>query len=378
MKILLLNDDVPPQGRSSVALIVEGLSHALQKRGHSVTVFTAPACSADRASEKSLKDVLKDLRPDVIHAHNIQNKLGYDVLTTARNHTDRVFLTLHDVSSFSYGRMNTTRYLNNGDARWRIVDHWLRAGLRYRPWRNARIRSVLRKYVKQVFTVSEALQRAAAQNGIRETVVMYNGIDVDAWQSTPEAVDRFVREHDLKNRKTILFGGRLSMDKGVVPLLSALEELRKTVPNVLLLVVGDPVRWEKLIKEAGCGDLRDHCRILGWLGHDAMKTACGAADIVTTPSLCLDCFPTLNLEAMAARKPVVGTIFGGTPEAVEHGVTGYVCDPRKTEEYISSLLRLLQNDALRLAMGQKGYERVREKFALSRQVDALLEYYGKI
>ncbi len=371
MKILLLNDDLPPQGRSSVALIVEELAHAFQKRGHGVTIFTA-------ASVTSLEDVLKDLRPDVVHAHNIQNNLGYGVLETARAFTDNIFLTLHDVMSFSYGRMNTTRYLNNGDARWRITDHLLRAGLRYRPWRNARIRFALRNNVKQIFTVSEALQHAAAQNGIRETEVLYNGIDIDAWQSSSDAIDQFVCEHKLQNRKTILFGGRLSMDKGVVPALKALETLRKTIPNVLLLVVGDPVRFEQLIKEAGQEKLHEHVRVLGWLDRTAMKTACGASDIVTTPSLCLDCFPTLNLEAMAVRRPVVGTIFGGTPEAVEHGVTGYVCDPRKTEEYTSHLLQLLQNDALRLTMGQKGYERVREKFSLSRQVDFLLEYYETI
>jgi glycosyltransferase involved in cell wall biosynthesis len=42
-----------------------------------------------------------------------------------------------------------------------------------------------------------------------------------------------------------------------------------------------------------------------------------ASSVVTVPSLCLDVFPTMNLEAMALAKPVIGTVFGGTPEIVE-------------------------------------------------------------
>ena len=45
------------------------------------------------------------------------------------------------------------------------------------------------------------------------------------------------------------------------------------------------------------------------------------------PVICFDSFPRAVLEAMASGKPVVGTCYGGAPEIIEDGVTGYIVNP---------------------------------------------------
>ncbi len=388
MKILLLTDDYPPRGQSSVATIVEGLADGLSARGHAVTVLTSHGEGTDQVfhegnvislarpvSLAQVKDVIGQLKPNVVHAHNIHTFMGYDILEIAKNYSPRVFITLHDVMSFSYSRLNTQRYLDNDDARWKLIDHLKRAKWRYRPLRNRRIRLLFRENVTKIFAVSHALQKALAANGITNVEVVHNGIDAKAWHASKEAIDAFRKKNESAGRKTILFGGRLSMDKGSGPILQALRRLSKDIPSVLLLVVGDPRRWQKLVEAAGATDLSDQYKVLGWLDHEQMKTATLATDIVTVPSVCLDCFPTLNLEAMAAKKPIVGTIFGGTPETVENGVTGFVCDPRDIDTYTSHLQRLLSDENLRHSMGEAGYGRVQKECTIEKQIDRYVEQY---
>ena len=95
------------------------------------------------------------------------------------------------------------------------------------------------------------------------------------------------------------------------------------------------------------------------------------------PSICFDTFPTVNLEAMAARKPVVATCFGGSPEVVIDGETGYIVNPLDTELYTDRLARLLHDADLRAKMGEKGSERIHTQFSLLHQLRRMEEIYQR-
>jgi glycosyltransferase involved in cell wall biosynthesis len=404
MKILLLNDDFPPHGNSSVATVAAGLVKEYAHMGQTVMMLTTHRTTVspeiirtdtvislpiDRASRPNfaclgapniaamLEQEIAAIKPDVVHAHNIHTYLTYDALRIAKNHTQKVFITLHDVMSFSYARLNTDRFLNDDDCHWTLMDHLKRSGLQYNPWRNRGIRNIFKKYVTAIFSVSDSLKQALIQNGMENVTVAHNGIDTTDWHATAAEVKAFQDKHGLTGRKTILFGGRLSVDKGSRPVLKALEELSKKDPSVLLMIIGDPKRWQLIADPSKEELLRKHCIVIGWLDRKDMCIATFAADVITTPSLCLDCFPTLNLEAMAAGKPVVGTIFGGTPEVVEHQKTGFICDPRNTKEYTGYLAKLLNDQALRTKMGDAGRARVENEFSVAKQTALYLESYAK-
>jgi len=80
----------------------------------------------------------------------------------------------------------------------------------------------------------------------------------------------------------------------------------------------------------------------------------------------------VNLEAQASGIPVVGTLHGGIPEAVEHGITGLLSPERDPEALAENILTLLSDMALRTKMGLAARERMVRLFDLSQQ-SALLE-----
>lgn len=406
MKILFLTDDYPEEGGSSVASVVRTLDHGLTKAGHDIAVITTHRttqsasivrrnhvvslpvsyrqslrhyhCLYIPAVSRALDEEIARIRPDVIHAHNVHQYITYDALRAARAHTAKVFITLHDVMSFSYARLATERYLSSAgaDVRTTALDHLRHVGLQWNPLRNMIIRRDLRKNVRAVFAVSAALKRALDAHGIPRVEVLANGTDVSRWQAPSDAIAAFRTKHDLTGQKVIFFGGRLSRDKGSAPLLAALRKIRETIPETLLLVIGDAERLRGLIVEAGAEDLLPHVRCAGWLSQAEMAAAYGAADVVTTPSLCLDTFNLINIEAMSAGKPVVGTIFGGTPEIVVDGVTGYVRNPLKVETYTEALRSILADPALGKRMGEAGRKRVEERYSLEKFVERQLKGYA--
>jgi glycosyltransferase involved in cell wall biosynthesis len=397
MKILLLNDD-PLDGKTSVGIIGGELAAAYRERGHSVHVLTShrvehspkiireeaftslpvsyPAvfrhyrCLWWPALSRSLRMEFARIAPDAVHAHNLHQYLTYDALRLAHSQTRRpVVITMHDVMSFSCARLTTERYLNQGDARLSPADHIRAVGIQWNPIRNSWIRSTLARHTR-VVSPSRALATALGQNGIAVTAVIPNAISAADWGR--DAVTARKR-WGLVDRKVVLFGGRLSLDKGSSVLLHAFRAVRAAVPSALLLAIGEDRKWEKLLAAAGAEDLRDSVRCLGWLDRTEIRDAFAASDVVTVPSLCLDVFPSVNMEAMAAGKSVVGTCFGGTPEIVTDGETGFIVDPRDEHALAERLIRLLTNDALAVAMGERGQERIRHDFTVTTQADRYLE-----
>ena len=76
------------------------------------------------------------------------------------------------------------------------------------------------------------------------------------------------------------------------------------------------------------------------------------------------------LEAAAGALPIVATAVGGNSEVVEDGRTGLVVPPRDPSALGAAMLGVMElSEGERHAMGQRGRERVRSRFALSRVVD---------
>ncbi len=387
MRIVLLNDDALPQARGGAAVVVERLRRAYAAAGHEVALITTHQEGEERRERaddagriirlpirydlrerhrrcihnpdavEQMADMLRRLRPDTVHAHNIHTYLTYESLLMAREHTDRIVLTAHDTFLVSFGR-------TRGNSRLTIPDHIAAAGRRYRPFGNRRIRHILRASGTRVVAISHVLASFLGKNGIAAESVIHNGVEVSP-PPAPAAVEAFRMKHGIRG-PTILFGGRVSGDKGIGALLMVFAIVRREIPEVQLLIVGDRERAEKYVMG------RSGVVLAGHLPQEEMPLAFAASDVVTTPSLYLDPFNLMNIEAMAAGKPVVGTCFGGTPEIVVDGETGLIVDPRNAGAFAGALIALLRDPAKAEAMGERGRQRVRERFSLAKQAQAYL------
>jgi len=411
VKILILSDRIPPENRGGAGVIAWTLACGLRDAGHTVHVIAATEgqpfeeIRADiptyhlhsRYPERwhayfslynpgtrhPLKQLYQHIQPDIINAHNIHAHLSYHALTIAHELNIPAVFSSHDAMPFAYGKVS--HFIDKTRCDVPPADYRLPAGynlrtmrFRYNPLRNRRIRHILTRHVQGRTSPSHELAAAHAANDLPPFQTIHNGIDPSRFESTPEQITALRTKLNLNGRKVILFAGRLREAKGMFQMLDALAQLVRTVPEAVLLVLS-PLDVQQQVKEPLYQPLlKSHVKAGGWLSGDELAAAYGLADVVAVPSVYLDPFPTVNLEAMAAGKPVITTCYGGSKEAVVDGVTGYVVNPFDTAAFAEQLAQLLTDDGLRERMGTAARQHVMETFPLEKQVAAMVNLFHEI
>ncbi len=410
MKILFLSDDFPPNNVGGAGTVAFNLAKGLQKNRHQVFVITT---TRDKFSEgeaeysglkifklfsnyherwraylslynpqtvRKIKKILCNIKPDIVHAHNIHYHLSYYVLKLAKNSGAKVFLTAHDAMLFHYGKL--VEFIDPKNPSCNVksyrVSAWQQLRVykkRYNPFRNLVIRHYL-GYVDKIFAVSNELKKALGQNGIGNVETIYNGIDVSEWSIDELLINEFRGKYNLQNKKIILFGGRLSKFKGAEQIILSVSKVVEEIPNVLLLILGKKDNYvNEIFKLAKKRGLEENIIFTEWLSGEKLKAAYWSSDIIATPSICFDSFPTINLEAMACKKPVISTCFGGAKEIIKDGVTGYIVNPYDVNLMAEKIIDLLKNPQKAKQFGEAGYERVKKFFGLDMQVEKIISWY---
>lgn len=176
-------------------------------------------------------------------------------------------------------------------------------------------------------------------------------------------------------RPSILFVGRLRYYKGLEYLLEAMRDV-----EAALWVIGvGPMaaKWQELVRNWG---LHERVHFLGEVSDDELPAYYQAADVFVLPaSHRSEAFGVVQLEAMAAGKPVVSTELGtGTSFVNQDGVTGFVVSPCDAGALARAVNRLLADPELRQTMGERGRQRVLEYFSVDRMVYDIIDVYKSV
>jgi glycosyltransferase involved in cell wall biosynthesis len=169
--------------------------------------------------------------------------------------------------------------------------------------------------------------------------------------------------------------GRLRKEKGHSFLIDAIDEVRKRIPEVKLIIVGDGEEEKRLKERVKRLSLTETVVFTG-LRRDIPELLT-IAELVVLPSL-WEGMPNSLLEAMAAGKPVVATSVGGIPEVVANGETGILIPPRDSKALAETIVRLLRDREKGHAMGMKGKKRVEQYFPLAQSIHLTEMVYQEI
>jgi glycosyltransferase involved in cell wall biosynthesis len=150
--------------------------------------------------------------------------------------------------------------------------------------------------------------------------------------------------------KVVLFTGRVSHEKGVMELPEILNELRKTFPEIKLVIAGTGPA-ERELREA-----IPEAIFLGWVDHSDLPIIYSSADILVLPSK-FDTFSCVVLEALSCGLPVIAYKTKGPKDIIEDGINGYLVNSNqgfilKLKEYFSdvSLQKTFRTKALERAL----------------------------
>ncbi len=215
------------------------------------------------------------------------------------------------------------------------------------------------------------LQRCCRLFSGRVRVIPY-GIDYEPYNRRRESEVAAIRQR--YGSKIVLGVGRLIYYKGFQYLLSAMSEV-----DAKLLIVGEgPLReeLERQVQAEGTNDRvefhrRENTR--SSLSHSTRRVTCSLLSSVRG-----EAFGIVQLEAMAAGKPVVNTMLdSGVPFVSRDHESGYTVAPHDSKGLAEAINRLLEDEPLRLRYGREGKLRMQREFSVREMTQATLKLYGE-
>ncbi len=201
-------------------------------------------------------------------------------------------------------------------------------------------------------------------------------------------VDRHRFHHDAQTRAAvreelgispdqtvILFLGRLNRDKGMLDLAHAFADIASRRSDVVLVLVGAEEDVPFVRVQAICGAHAQHLRRVSFTPQPERYMA--AADIFCLPSY-REGFGQVVIEAAASGVPTVATRIYGITDAVEDGLSGSLFPPGDVVALTAGLIKLIDDSALRMSMGEAARVRALEFFASEKITAELVKRYEEL
>ena len=231
----------------------------------------------------------------------------------------------------------------------------------------------------------------------RRCLTIHNGVDLAGFSAPAD------RARPASGSRRVVFVGRVSPEKGVHVLLEAFREVVRCRPETHLEIIGDhsaaprefivSLSQDPMVQRLGRfyeGDYVAHLRrqigeglagrvsLVGPVPHQELMNRLRGADVFVQPSVWGEPFPLVVLEAMAAGLAVVASRAGGLVESVQDGCTGLLAEPDDADSLAKALLRVLQDDQLRRAMGHASRQRVEQLFSWEKATTDLQQHYDRL
>lgn len=174
-----------------------------------------------------------------------------------------------------------------------------------------------------------------------------------------------------KDKLEFLYVGRINRDKGILKLCKQIEKYE----NIHFKIIGGvEKKYEDIFKSLS---EKDHIEYLGNIPHKEIHKWMKHAFCVIIPSLWVENYPTVVLEAFAAGTLVLGSNRGGIKEMLDEG-RGVIYDPLSEEDLYKKLNEIQNTEFYQYeTMVRNGQEYLRTNNTLAIYIERLRSIFDK-
>ena len=318
----------------------------------------------DRQAYLSIKKIIKEFQPDIIHTH--ASKAGAIGRSAGIAYGKaKIVHTFHGHVFHSYfGKVKTKVYQNIERALALKTDKIIAISLRQKL-------ELTKRY------------RICSEDKVE---VIPLGFDLSRFQENVETKRKSFRAKYNLEEDEIAIGiiGRLVPIKNHKLFLASLKQvLGKTKKKVRAFLIGDGEEREELKAYATLlgldfvnGDfepgMKATVHFTSWIKD--VDWANSGLDIIALSSL-NEGTPVSLIEAQASCKPIVSTKVGGVSNILIPNETALLSPSNCPDSFSENLLQLIENEEKRAEMGRRGWELVHEKYHYSRLVHDMNNLY---
>ena len=310
--------------------------------------------------QASLARVLRDLRPDVLHAHD-SNALVPVALAARALRVPYVY-DAHDLWLGRPRRERSRVYFALNQLYYTLVERFL-----------------VRR-AAAILTVSPPIaQHLARRYGLPNVALVPN------YPEPPATIDaRDIRalpgaEGLDASTPLVLYVGGLMAGRGLEQLVDAMAHVERAA----LVLLGDGVLADPLRQRAARAGVAGRVHVVPPVPSGDLVDVAASADVGVSPIVpsCLNyrySLPNKLFQYMAAGLPVVASDFPQVREIVEAAGCGLLVDTRDPAEIAGAVNRILADRAEARAMGERGRQAVEERFNWSTAARALIDVYARV
>ena len=202
---------------------------------------------------------------------------------------------------------------------------------------------------------------------------------VDTKLFSPKNVKSKFRQH--KNRKIILFAGRLNEQKGVEYLIKSMAIVNQKIKNAKLLIIGQGEYRNKMQKLANSLNL-SNVEFLGPIPHKNLVDYYNLTDVFVLPAVTskigTEGQGLVLLEAMSCGKPVIGTDTGGIRFIIKNNENGLLARERDENDLAENIVKVLSNNKLKQKLSNNGIQFVKDNYSWNRIVKKFNRLYKEL
>ncbi len=290
---------------------------------------------------RKLRRIIERDRIDIIHSHDVASLMDAGSCRLLSGN----FRLVHTFHFGNYPHIGRGSYLLQ-KAFWRVPDRLVAVGVEQKA----------------------SIQKTFAMPSKR-IIPIWNGVE----ENRPE-VDPAFRDRFGSGTKVIIGSiSTFTAQKGLDHLLDTARALKERSGDFVFVVAGDgPLRGELEEKTRRLG-LQETVIFTGWV-KNASARLLPVFDIFYQPSL-WEAMSVVVIEALAAGKPVVATRVGENMHVVQDGKSGFIVEPRNTEQSVSALLKLVRDEGMRARFGLEGRRFFKSKCMVSHMVKKYEDLY---
>lgn len=244
------------------------------------------------------------------------------------------------------------------------------------------------EFVKKIYAASDAL---IACTDFEKNVLVQRGAKAEKIRTVPlgmpsrlidgDGVESVRRVFKIQNKPTVSFIGRLAFHKGVEILFDAMKIVWQKNPETQFLLAGKEEKLfgptlEKCFARMTAEEKARMVYIKNFRDRQK-KDLYHASDVVVMASN-VDCFGLVYLEAWSCSKPVIACRHTPQETIIDDGQNGLLVRYGDADDLARAILKLLDNEPLRIRMGKAGHDKLLKEYDLSQYTMKLRNVYREI